>query len=80
MTVDDVLRRFCEHASLPHSRRGVRGWIAAWASRQSDPRVPRVVLHRTGKRGRPAYRVDAESFERWRRGLAAVEPAQALAA
>ncbi len=41
---------------------------AAWAARQQDPRVPRVERARTGRRGRPAYRVDRASFERWRAG------------
>jgi hypothetical protein len=51
--------------------RSVRRDVEAWAARQHDPRVPRVERRKPGagtRGGRPAYHVDADSFERWRRG------------
>jgi hypothetical protein len=41
-------------------------YVAAWAAvqeRRAD--VPRVAKVRTGSRGRPPWRIDAESFFRW---------------
>ncbi|MDO9020552.1 MAG: hypothetical protein Q8S73_36855 [Deltaproteobacteria bacterium] len=49
-----------------------RQWCAHWLANQNDKRVPRVVLFKSGKRGRPSYRIDELSFYRWRRGLPAV--------
>lgn len=42
--------------------------LAYWLSHQSNERLPRVVLYRSGGRGRPAYRVEPLSFFRWLRG------------
>ena len=59
MTVSDLAERM--QVSVRTAHRSVAGWFAC----QSDPRVPRVVVLRTGRRGRPRYVVDADSFERW---------------
>lgn len=49
------------------SRRTASRWAAAWADAQSQP-VPRVIRLRSGRRGRPAYRVDGPSLHAWLRG------------
>lgn len=59
LTVDDIAARL--GASVWTARR----FAAAWLDRQHDPRVPRVERQRTGRRGRPRYAVDRDSFERW---------------
>ncbi len=59
LTVDDIAAR------LGASQRSAHRLVAAWAERAGDPRVPRVLLARTGKRGRPRHVVDRASFERW---------------
>jgi len=48
------------------SARTAHRYVEAWREHQSDVRVPRVVVARTGNRGRPGYRVDLESLRRWR--------------
>jgi len=62
MTDDDIAER------LQRSARTARRYLAAWAARAGDPRVPRVELRHTGRRGRPAYVVDARDFGRWAAG------------
>lgn len=52
---------FCEW-----SERTARRYVEAWADAQHRERVPRVTLATTGRRGRPGYRVDADSLRRWR--------------
>lgn len=52
-----------------------RRTIAVWFGLQHTGRVPLVECVRTGRRGRPSYRVDPLSYERWRRGLPVVAPA-----
>lgn len=59
LTVDDIAAR------LGASQRSARRLVAAWAERTADPRVPRVSRLRTGRRGRPAYAVDPDSFAAW---------------
>lgn len=60
LTVDDIAER------LGCTARWVRGrYIQGWLARAGDPRVPRVLVLRTGRRGRPRYVVDRDSFERW---------------
>ena len=45
--------------------------LAFWlAQQEADRTLPRVTIHRSGGRGRPSYRVDADSFQRWLRGSA----------
>lgn len=48
------------------SERTAHRYVEAWAGAQRDARVPRVTLTATGGRGRPGYRVDADSLRRWR--------------
>lgn len=59
LTVEDIADR------LRWSQRTAQRFALGWYERQHDPRVPRVTLRRTGRRGRPGYAIDAESFERW---------------
>jgi len=59
LTVDDIAR------TLSVSVWTARRYAAAWAELQHDGRVPRVARLRTGRRGRPRYGVDRESFARW---------------
>lgn len=57
--------------------------VEVWAGCQDNPRVPRVTRQKPGpgtRGGRPAYRIDAASFERWRRTGDASLPSQAQAA
>lgn len=68
LTVDHIALR------MEWSVRTARRYVAAWAERQRDPRIPRVRSLHTGRRGRPRYVVDPQSFERW------LCPAQAEAA
>ena len=42
--------------------------LAFWLDHQGNQSLPRVVLHRSGGRGRPSYRVEPVSFFRWLRG------------
>lgn len=42
-------------------------YVDAWALAQSRPGVPRVARRRSGRRGRPAWAVDAETFFAWLR-------------
>ena len=65
MTDDDIAEQ------LQRSARTARRYLAEWSARQGDPRVPRVALRRTGRRGRPAYVVDMGDFGRWAAGAAA---------
>lgn len=60
MTVEEVAQRL--RLSESYVR---RQFVAAWHGRQHDPRVPRVTLARTGRRGHPPYEVERASFERW---------------
>lgn len=59
LTVDDIARM------LSVSVWTARRYASAWADLQHDQRVPRVERLRTGRRGRPRYGVDRESFARW---------------
>jgi hypothetical protein len=59
LTVDDIASR------LKWSVWTARRYASLWLARQQDPRVPRVSRHRSGRRGRPRYVVEAGSFERW---------------
>jgi hypothetical protein len=59
LTVDDIAAR------LRCSVRTGRRYAEAWLARQRDLRVPRVEQRRSGRRGRPAYVIDRDSFERW---------------
>ncbi|MEZ4395122.1 MAG: hypothetical protein R3A48_28925 [Polyangiales bacterium] len=60
LTVEDIAER------LGCSPRWARGrYVLGWLCRQHDSRVPRVSMQRTGRRGRPRYVVEPESFERW---------------
>lgn len=47
------------------SIRTARRYLSAWFAMQTNPRVPRVIVTRTGKRGRPPYVVDRESYMQW---------------
>jgi hypothetical protein len=63
LTDDDIAQR------LRCSARTARRTLAVWLARQeADKALPRVTLHRSGKRGRPSYRVEPVSFVRWLRG------------
>lgn len=57
---------------LKHSLRTAQRLCEAWSATQHDPARPRVrLVARPHRRGRPGYRVDAQSLERWLRGAAA---------
>lgn len=56
-----------------------RRTLAVWFAQRGSDRVPHVELRRSGGRGRPAYRVDPESYALWRRGLPTVTAAQIAA-
>lgn len=64
MTADDLARRL--DVSTATAKRQLAEWEALQAT---DPTVPRVTRVRSGGRGRPAYRIDAASFERWLLGV-----------
>lgn len=59
LTADDIAAR------LRCSSRTGRRYAEAWLARQRDLRVPRVERFRSGRRGRPRYLIDRDSFERW---------------
>lgn len=59
LTADDIAAR------LRCSSRTGRRYAEAWLARQRDLRVPRVQRFRSGRRGRPRYLIDRDSFERW---------------
>lgn len=45
--------------------------LEAWERLQHDARVPRVTRARDGRRGRPPFVVDGDSFRAWLTGGAA---------
>lgn len=76
MNASDIARRL--RCGLWTARQRLAFWLAR---QDSDLTLPRVTLHRTGKRGRPSYRVDPLSFERWvRRPRPAAAPVVRIAA
>jgi hypothetical protein len=58
LTIDDIM------AATRWSRRTAQRWLEAWRHAQGNDALPRLALVSTG--GRPGYRVEAESFWRWR--------------
>ena len=58
LTIDDIM------VALRCSRRTAQRWLEAWRHAQGNDALPRLALVSTG--GRPGYRVEAESFWRWR--------------
>lgn len=65
----EALARALRAAGLGGSERTAHRYLMTWLGRQdTDRRIPRVTLHRSGGRGRPSYRVDPVSFVRWLRG------------
>lgn len=64
LTIEEIATR--QGCSVWTARRYAAAWIAA----QHRADVPRATRVHTGKRGRPAYRIDASSFERWAQGTA----------
>ena len=50
--------------SLGCSYRTAARYVSTWVALRGVG-VPRVEVRRTGKRGRPAYHVEAESFRAW---------------
>ena len=68
MTVKDLAK------VLGCTDRWARVHALRWLEMQRNPRVPRVRVVHTGRRGRPAYHVDRVSFDAWRsRSLGGVE-------
>ena len=51
-------------AKLGCSYRTAARYVSTWAALRGVG-VPRVTMVRTGKRGRPAYEVEVESFRAW---------------
>ena len=59
LTTRQVARRQC------WPLRTAQRYVAAWATAQHRPHVPRVRVARRGTRGRPGYLTDVASLTRW---------------
>lgn len=70
----ETLARALGAAGLGGSERTAHRYLTTWVARQErDPNVPRVTTEKPGagtRGGRPSYRVEPASFQRWLRGSA----------
>lgn len=61
------------------SERTTYRYVEAWALAEGRADVPRVERRHTGRRGRPAWAVDALSFFRWLRASLSTSNTNAVA-